>query len=73
MTDCQGLSLPANRLEPNEKRAIPEWVGGCRRKRFERNKNFLGGCKDRGFEEIGMEGSVRSCAGLMWLGAAVSC
>jgi hypothetical protein len=41
MTDCQRLSSFG--------------VEGCHKKRFKGNGNFLGGCKDGGFEWIGME------------------
>ena len=46
------------------------WVGRCRKERFKRNGNFLGGCKQGGIEQIGMK---EECGQLCWPQVAWCC
>ena len=50
MTDCQRLSFLASRLGLNRKQAVYGSGGKKSKERFKGNWNFLGGCKEGGFE-----------------------
>ena len=50
MADCQRLSFLANCLGLIEISLSVVMVGGCHRKRFKGNGNFLEGCEDGDFK-----------------------